>query len=387
MKETEPSRGILVVGAERENLEALRRELEPWLSQRGVSLDLCASGEEALELMRRSAYAVLLTDNRMPGMSGAELVKEVGRRYPTTVSMMLTGTAEKRDIEDALGSGIFAFMKKPWERDLLRREIENALQASHTRSRHLESNLRMSQELRLAVEFQKRLFSLELPTIENGIAPSYVQRAAGKLGVLGDYLDIVTLSDTSYLVLLGDVSGHGLRTTLVSAMLKSVLTPEYIAERGADTVSPAALLSWLNRRLVDIAQNIPDLFIAFSALLVDCERLTVTASSAGTPLPLLQRGDLIEPVESYGVVLGVNSDAVYEDTVVTMRPGDALFLFTDGVQLFRRGRHRADTDTLYQAILRSRHQEPVDRVVDRLRSASEDEALGDDITLVRLTSN
>jgi serine phosphatase RsbU (regulator of sigma subunit) len=112
----------------------------------------------------------------------------------------------------------------------------------------------------------------------------------------------------------------------------------------------------------------------------------VTASSAGNPRPLFQRGNLIQPVEVYGVPLGVNSEAVYEETTVSMRSGDALFLFTDGIQLPRHGRSGADTDTLYQAILQSRHQEPVDRVVERLRTAAADQELGDDVTMVRLTA-
>lgn len=384
MNGTKHSKRVLVVDDEPENLKALRRELTHWLSKRGVSVDFCESGEAALELMSKSRYAVLLADNRMPGMSGTQLVKEVGRRYPTTVSMILTGHTEKHDIEGALSAGIFSFMMKPWDRDDLRREIDKAIQVHYRRDRHLDSSRRMSQELQLAVEFQSRLFALKLPHVKSGIEPSCVQLAAGKLGVLGDYLDIISLDPYRYLVLLGDVSGHGLRTTFVSAMLKTVLTPEYLAGLSGGQISPVALLSWLNHRVIEFTETIPDLFIAFSAFLVDNERGVITASSAGNPLPLLQRGNLIQPVEIYGVALGVNSEPVYEEAQVTLQPGEALFLFTDGIQLPRHGRHSADKDTLYEAILQSRHQEPVDRVIERLRSKNGKEDLGDDITMVRL---
>jgi sigma-B regulation protein RsbU (phosphoserine phosphatase) len=384
MNEARISKRILIVDDDTENLQSLRRELEPWLTKEGVAIDLCESAEEALEIMGNSAYALLLTDNAMPGMSGTELVKETGKRYPTTVCMILIGDGEKYHIEGALSSGLFSFMAKPWEPEALRRQIEGALRVHSARVRHLDNHRRMSPELRLAIALQARLFSLKPPETEKGIVPSYVQLAAGAL--LGDYLDTIRLTDSSYLVLLGDISGHGVRTALVSAMLKTVFTPEYLAERGGENPSPAQLLSWLNSRITEFTQNIPDLFVAFSAFVVDNEDSVVTASSAGNPRPLFQRGNLIQPVEVYGVPLGVNSEAVYEETTVSMRSGDALFLFTDGIQLPRHGRSGADTDTLYQAILQSRHQEPVDRVVERLRTAAADQELGDDVTMVRLTA-
>jgi sigma-B regulation protein RsbU (phosphoserine phosphatase) len=378
---------ILVVDDEVENLKSLRRELQSWLAQRHVGVDLCGSAEDALDMMSRTEYAVLLTDNRMPGMNGTDLVKRVGHEYPRTVSIMLTGYTEKHDIEGALSSGIFAFLIKPWDREALRGEIEKAIQVHYTRARRLENSRRMNQELQLAVEFQNRLLRISEPEMKGDVTASYVQHPAGKVGVIGDYLDIKRLDDATYLLLIGDVSGHGLRTTFVSAMLKAVLTPEYLARSQGNQFSPGEFLAWLNHRVLEFTEHLPDLFVAFSASVVDTKRRTVTTASAGNPLPLLQKGNLIQPVEIYGVALGVNGDAVYEETRISLQPGELLYFFTDGVNLPRKGKNLADRDTLFQAILQSRPEEPVARIITRLRNAGGEEELGDDITMVRLYSH
>lgn len=386
MSTTPANRRLLIVDDELDNLRALERELHRWAASISMDIDTCMTGEQAMELLNRNRYAVVLTDNRMPGMSGTELVRRIRARQPTAVSIMITGYTEKHEIESALSSGIFAFVVKPWNRENLRNEIERALMLHEKRLDHLARSRRMTEELRMAVEFQKKLLAVDLPAIEKGIVPAFVQKESDQLGLTGDYLDIVQLERGRYLVLLGDISGHGLQTTFVAAMLKAVLTPEYLQSYGNDSFSPADLLAWANERVIDFTEQLPELFVAFSACLVDGYNRTITFSSAGNPLPLLKRGNHIQPVEVFGVALGVNQGATYAETKITLDPGDSLYLFTESIHLPRNGVQQANREAVYETILQAQPTEEPSHTVARLQHRCSVEELDDGITMVRLTA-
>jgi CheY-like chemotaxis protein len=88
------------------------------------------SAREALELLDAKApVAVLLTDQRMPDMSGVELVAEVCKRHPRTVRMILTGFTDMDAIVQAVNDGhIYAYISKPWEPDHLKQVMKQAVE-------------------------------------------------------------------------------------------------------------------------------------------------------------------------------------------------------------------------------------------------------------------
>jgi response regulator RpfG family c-di-GMP phosphodiesterase len=71
----------------------------------------------------------VLTDQRMPDMSGVEFVSEVRRRHPTTVRMILTGFSDMEAIIQAINDGhIYAYITKPWEPDHLKQVMKSAVE-------------------------------------------------------------------------------------------------------------------------------------------------------------------------------------------------------------------------------------------------------------------
>lgn len=106
-------------------LKALRRILrkDDW------EVVTAMSGEEALRLLRDEGAAhVLIVDYRMPGMNGVELLKEVRRRWPHTVRIMLSGHADSSVFTAAVLDGrIFRFITKPWNDDDVIAAVTNAV--------------------------------------------------------------------------------------------------------------------------------------------------------------------------------------------------------------------------------------------------------------------
>jgi DNA-binding NtrC family response regulator len=118
-----PSRALLVVDDEIGILEVLQRVL----ANEGYKIFTAASACEGLELLAKNPVQVVLSDQRMPGMSGAEFLSRVKILYPDAVRMMLTGYAEFDTLAQAVNEGaIYKFLAKPWEVDQLRANIRGA---------------------------------------------------------------------------------------------------------------------------------------------------------------------------------------------------------------------------------------------------------------------
>jgi len=89
-----------------------------------------ASAGEALKILdKEGEMALVITDQRMPGATGIELLTEIAFRYPDTIRMILTGYTEVHEIIDAINKGqVFRYIVKPWEEDELGLSINNAIE-------------------------------------------------------------------------------------------------------------------------------------------------------------------------------------------------------------------------------------------------------------------
>lgn len=109
--ETREKDTVLLVDDEQGVLASLRRLLKGW----GYAVVTATCGDEALRILEMEEIHLIIADHRMPGMSGVELMKQVRRRYPDTVRILLTGQADIPDLMAAVNEGeIYRFFSKPW---------------------------------------------------------------------------------------------------------------------------------------------------------------------------------------------------------------------------------------------------------------------------------
>lgn len=120
---------LLIVDDEPNNLAALKRAL----SQEGWRLLTANSGEEGLELLALNSVQVILSDQRMPGMSGAQFLSIVKQLYPNTIRIILSGYIDLEAATDSVNRGaVFRILSKPWNDDFLRENIRDAFRRYHT---------------------------------------------------------------------------------------------------------------------------------------------------------------------------------------------------------------------------------------------------------------
>jgi response regulator RpfG family c-di-GMP phosphodiesterase len=122
---------ILLVDDEPEILESLRGLLRMEFQVR-----LAESGLEALHVMKHEPIQVVMTDQRMPEMTGVELLSQVRGGWPDAIRMVFTGYSDVKAVIDAVNHGhIFRYITKPWDPDELRAVLH---QACDEYERHVE---------------------------------------------------------------------------------------------------------------------------------------------------------------------------------------------------------------------------------------------------------
>lgn len=118
-----PERTLLLVDDEANVLAALKRLLR----RDGYRILQANSGQEGLELLMQNDVGVIVSDQRMPGMTGVEFLREARKLCPETVRIVLSGYTEIQSITDAINEGaIYKFFTKPWEDGIIRGHIESA---------------------------------------------------------------------------------------------------------------------------------------------------------------------------------------------------------------------------------------------------------------------
>jgi DNA-binding NtrC family response regulator len=115
---------ILVVDDEPANLRTLAR-----LFREDYEVLTAASGDEALALLGQHDVALLITDQRMPGMTGIELLKKTVVLRPRMVRIILTGYTDVDALVEAINCGqVYRYVPKPWNNDELRLTVKRALE-------------------------------------------------------------------------------------------------------------------------------------------------------------------------------------------------------------------------------------------------------------------
>lgn len=233
---------------------------------------------------------------------------------------------------------------------------------SRDQAEHLAAeNARLyAEQHRVAHTLQHSLLPASLPPVPRAeLAVRYLAGVKG-MEIGGDWYDALVVDEGRVLLVVGDVSGRGLRAASVMASLR-------FAARAfaSDSAEPAAIL----RKLNDLAEPDPDgNFATVVCVLVDLDRRTASAATAGHPSPILldeRGGHFVETVP--GPPIGVRPGATYEAVHVRLPATGSLLLFTDG--LFERRSESIDEglERLRASALANRHV--ADRDLDALLGA------------------
>ncbi len=296
----------------------------------------------ALEEVRRTPIDIVITDFLMPQMNGVDFLKQVRVLQPEAVRILLTGFADKENAIRAINQvGLYRYLEKPWDNEDLLLLVRNALQEKTLRrqltekvseldrlvQQHLELTDRhrlLERELDMAARVQRSLLPSELPKVD-GFRFSCHYQPSTRLG--GDYYDFAERQDST-IVLVSDVSGHGVQASLVSMLIKATFQ-----EVARQAEGPARLLAEMNSRLHRFLPT--GMYAGATVVWIPAASASVRVTNAGLPYPFILRASgRVDQIPLSGLPLGMFGESMpdaYDSQTRDLAPGDVLLICTDGL--------------------------------------------------------
>jgi sigma-B regulation protein RsbU (phosphoserine phosphatase) len=243
---------------------------------------------------------------------------------------------------------------------------------------------RLDHDLEIARDIQRILLPSEAPVIP-GFEIAGLNIPARH--VSGDYFDYVEVDKTRLGVAIADVSGKGVPASIIMAICRSVLRSQ-----ATGNTSPADVLQKVNRQLYpDIKE---DMFISMAYVILDHVHGNVTLCRAGHDAPIIFEHETgtVTPVKPPGMVVGIDSGSVFDritgDFALSLKPGDCLLLYTDGVtEALDANGDEFGPERMMECIRASAPEGApamITRLIDELRSFVGAQPQNDDITLIAI---
>ena len=252
-----------------------------------------------------------------------------------------------------------------------------SIQVSHELAR---AQRYINAEVERMARIQRALLPASIPTIP-GLRINVSYKTYARVG--GDFYDVFPLGGPTdpWCILIGDASGHGPSAAVVAAIIQAVLE-----DCARDAVGPADLMGKLNRRLC--RKRIDGSFVTAFLAFYCPEHRTLAYASAGHPAPLLGDvdGACAQLESGRNPPLGIEEKLSFTQHTASLRAGQDLVLFTDGVS------EAADPDGNefgiegIRASLEARDQDGslIDRLRTNLREHRRGRPLGDDQTILTI---
>ncbi len=150
MSSQKPS--ILYVDDELNNLTGFKATF-----RRDYNVFIAQSADEAFKMLGEREFEIIISDQRMPDMTGAQFFKAVNEKYPNPVRMLLTGFADIEAVVRAINEGqVYRYISKPWDERELRLTIDNALKFYHTQNELRKRNAELE---KANAELEKFVYS------------------------------------------------------------------------------------------------------------------------------------------------------------------------------------------------------------------------------------
>lgn len=259
-------------------------------------------------------------------------------------------------------------------------ELEKAYHDLKAAQDQLIQQERIRHELALAANVQATLLPDALPQLPDYRFAAFLS-AAREVG--GDFYDVYALDDDHVGVLIADVADKGLHSALVMAVLRTLFVQE-----SARSLLPAEVAISVHRALFRIMSS-SDTFVTVFYGVLDRQSGILTYIRASHDRPLLVHGDgSVELLSGDGRFLGMIEELELQEFHVTIRPGDRLVMYSDGVPDAENGiRQNYGMERLKTAVSSAANQNAqqiIDQIRQDVRKFCGTTALFDDFTLLVL---
>jgi sigma-B regulation protein RsbU (phosphoserine phosphatase) len=311
---------VLLVDDAKANLDILVEGLKG-----DHKLSLALNGEMALQIAQKMPPDLVLLDIMMPGLDGYEVCRRM-RQMPETAEvpiMFLSSLEEVQNKTLGFEAGANDYLTKPFEMLEVKARVRSLLKAkaySDAVKEQIASELRISRDIQMGM----------LPHDFTEVEKTYGVKIGAELDpareVGGDLYGVCAATPERLVVFLGDVSGKGIPASMF--MVRAISLARLLARDIAD---PELILARLNDELS--VDNPSYMFVTFMCAVFDPGTGKLVIANGGHCRPVLLRyGEAPAwAVDKLGTALGFEPDLEFERTELTLKPGDSIIFYTDGV--------------------------------------------------------
>jgi serine phosphatase RsbU (regulator of sigma subunit) len=311
----------------------LRRLLEYRLG-RQYAVRTAANGQEALQKIEEALPHLIISDIMMPGMDGFVLQETLQSKMETRAIPFIFLTAKADDSSRVKGvrTGVDDYITKPFDIDYLLLRVERLLERTQLYQNRLDD--------RIGKDFSSKLLPKKMPEVPGYRV--YFQNLPREHGG-GDFFDWILVENNICFICIGDVMGKGLQAKFYAFSFLGYIRSTIHAMLRT-TSSPAELMRRVNQMLIEDAM-MDDTFASLLLMRWEPALNRVTYTNAGHCRPVLITPRGAEIVSYSDLVLGLEAQAEYRDTIIELPPGSALISYTDGLveQVERDGQALGET--------------------------------------------
>lgn len=316
---------ILIVDDTMTNLLVLGKTLE----NAGYNVIKASSGAECREFAKEHKPELILLDIMMPVEDGFETIQKLKSESSTSCIPVIFLTALD-DVDSKIKGfelGAVDFITKPFHPAEVRARVKLHIKLSVATNALINSQrhkLEQIETAQLALLVQPR----DIP--EAKFSKFYL--ALEEAG--GDFYDVFRISDNTYGYFLGDVSGHDIATSFVTASVKALLKQNCL-----QIYDPCESMRMVNEVLCDILPE--GKYLTATYMNLDRKNNIAKVVCMGHP-PIIHQPLGGEPyaIQGEGDILGMFKEVLYTEVVVNVQPGDRFFLYSDGL---------IETDSIWSA--------------------------------------
>ncbi len=369
---------VLIVDDLPTNIELL----QVYLEEEGYQIYTASNGKEAIKVAEKENPDIILLDVMMPIMDGYEACRIIKRTSATEniPVVMVTSLNESSSRIAGIEAGADDFLSKPFNIYELLARVKSLIRIKKYYSQILDQNRVFEKELEIAKKVQEAIlpdendFNIDKLSFHYQYIPCY--------RISGDYFNFVKLSNNRIGIFLSDVMGHGVASSLITMVLKTLFDKHVY-----NVNQPGEFLFLLNNELQKIFGEIL-IYATAIYIIIDVENKKIYYANGAHPPALLFSKEInnIEELYSKGTILGVFKDSEYETLEHDFNPNHQILLYTDGITDVENKDGKNFGDLEFFDIVSSNKnlgpREMIGILLKKLYQFSPDESFEDDINLL-----
>ncbi len=380
---------ILVVDDEPDLEHLIRQKFRRQIRSQEFEFLFAINGVDALDKLRDNPdIDLVLTDINMPEMDGLTLLTRLGELELNLKPVIVSAYGDMQNIRTAMNRGAFDFVTKPIDLQDLEVTIDKSLKEILVLKQALEAHdhlIAIEQELNIATTIQTSILPQTFPPYPDRKEFDIFARMVTAKEVGGDFYDFFPIGKHRLGFTIGDVSGKGVPAAMLMAVSRTLL--KATALKG---IPPDECLQEINNILA--VESLSTMFVTIFYGVLDVRNGALEYCNGGHNPPYLVSTNGITQLDNIGgLFVGALQNIEYESKMMTLQPGDTLFLYTDGVtEAEDMNEDEFQTDRL-EACLRDLNGEALpamtERVFDAVRKFSDGMQQSDDITILTVRYN